>query len=88
MIETIGFLAGTLTTLAFVPQTIKSWRTRSVNDLSLAMLIAFNSGIVLWMVYGVLIGSTPILVANTATIVQSLTLLALKLRSGGGSSRP
>ena len=82
MIEAIGFVAGTLTTLAFIPQTIQSLRTRSVNDLSLAMLIAFNSGIVLWMVYGFLIGSAPILVANTATIVQSLTLLYLKLRAG------
>ena len=64
-----------------MPQTLQSLRTRSVNDLSLAMLIAFNVGIVLWLVYGVAIGALPIIVANLATLVCSSTLLVLKWRS-------
>jgi len=81
VIELLGFLAGTLTTLAFIPQTLQSLRTRSVKDLSLAMLIAFNVGIVLWLVYGVAINAPPIIVTNTATFVCSVTLLVLKWRS-------
>ena len=80
MIEFLGFAAGTLTTLAFVPQMLKSWRTKSVDDLSLAMLVAFNVGLVLWLIYGFAIGALPIIVANTATLGCSLTLLALKVR--------
>ena len=82
MTELLGFLAGTLTTLAFIPQTLKSLRTRSVNDLSLTMLIAFNVGLVLWLAYGLALRALPIIVANFATLCCSLTLLALKLRSG------
>jgi MtN3 and saliva related transmembrane protein len=79
MIELLGFAAGSLTTLAFIPQTLHSLRTRSVNDLSLAMLVAFNAGVALWLAYGILIGAAPIIVANLATLAQSLTLLVLKL---------
>ena len=80
MVEFLGFIAGTLTTLAFIPQTIQSLRTRSVKDFSLAMLMSFNIGIVLWLVYGFAIGAWPIVIANVATLACSLTLLWLKIR--------
>ena len=79
LIQVVGFVAGALTTLAYVPQVIRSWRTRSVNDLSLAMLLALAGGVGLWLVYGLAIGSWPIIIANAVTFVFALVLVALKL---------
>ena len=76
--QTLGFLAGTLTALAFLPQVIKTWRTRSTGDLSVAMLLAQSSGVALWIVYGVAIDSLPIILANTVTLTFTLILLAFK----------
>ena len=53
--DVIGAMAGTLTTLAFLPQVIKTWKTKSAGDLSLAMLLAFTLGVALWLVYGMII---------------------------------
>jgi MtN3 and saliva related transmembrane protein len=78
----IGLLAGTLTTLSFVPQVIKAWRTRSLTDFSLPMLLTFTSGVSLWVVYGVMIGGVPVIVANVVTLALALALLAMKLRFG------
>lgn len=76
----LGLVAGTLTTLAFVPQVIKTWRTRSTHDISLGMFSLFSLGLLLWLVYGMAIGSAPIVVANTVTLVLALTILYFKLR--------
>lgn len=78
--QTIGFVAGFFTTVAFVPQVLKGWRTRSVADLSFAMLIAFNLGVLCWIVYGLLLTSPPIVAANGVTLVLGLTLLGMKIR--------
>lgn len=78
--EYIGFLAGALTTAAFVPQVWKSVRTRSVNDLSIAMLLMFNLGVALWIAYGWVMASMPVIVANVATLLLNVPLLVLKLR--------
>ena len=77
----IGFLAGALTTAAFVPQVWKSWRTRSVDDFSMGMLLFFNLGVALWIVYGWMTAAMPVVVANVVTLALTLTLLVLKLRS-------
>ena len=79
--DLIGAVAGTLTTVAFVPQVIKAWRTQSVADLSIWMLIAFTTGVVLWIVYGVETQSMPVIAANGVTCVLALMLLGMKLRS-------
>jgi len=79
-IDAIGYAAALLTTFAFVPQVMKSWRTQSTNDLSSTMLIVFTAGIVLWLIYGITIGSMPIILANAITLVLSATLVVLKLR--------
>jgi MtN3 and saliva related transmembrane protein len=74
----LGVCAGTLTTLSFVPQALKSWRRRSVADLSLTMLLAFTAGVVCWIVYGVMLNAWPIIIANVVTLVLALALIAMK----------
>lgn len=76
----IGLVAGSLTTAAFLPQVIKTWRSRSAADLSFAMLLIFLSGIALWTWYGISIQSWPIILANAATIVLVVFILAMKWR--------
>ena len=80
MVEWLGVAAGTLTTLSFVPQVVKAWRTKSVEDLSLWMLLAFNGGITLWLTYGILTQKPSIIFANAITLALALTLLGLKLK--------
>ena len=82
LIETIGYAAGALTTLAFVPQVVKSWRSKSVGDLSFVTLSAFTVGVFLWLVYGVALHSTPVIVANGTTLVLGALLVGLKCRYG------
>jgi MtN3 and saliva related transmembrane protein len=76
----VGYIAGTLTTVSFVPQVIKAWRMRETRDLSLAMLVLFGIGILLWTLYGFWTGSLPIIAANMITFVLVLMLLFLKIR--------
>lgn len=81
-LEWTGYLAATLTTLAFVPQAIKTIRTRDTRGISLAMYVVFNIGIVFWFAYGVALGSWPMIVSNAITFAFSGTILAMKLRHG------
>ncbi len=78
--EWLGYPAAVLTTLAFVPQAWKSWRTRDLSGISLPMYALFTLGVALWLVYGLAIGSLPVIVANGLTLVLALVVLALKLR--------
>lgn len=78
----IGLLAACCTTLAYAPQAIKTWRTRSTRDISLGMFSLMVAGIVLWLVYGVLIADLPLILANLVTLALAGTILALKLRHG------
>jgi MtN3 and saliva related transmembrane protein len=79
-VEWIGLAAGALTTLAFVPQVLKIYATRSGRDVSMRTFLIFSAGVVLWLTYGVLIGSLPIVLANIVTLVLALTIIALKIR--------
>jgi MtN3 and saliva related transmembrane protein len=76
----IGTVAGVLTTAAFVPQVWRTWRTKSVADLSLGMLVLFFVGIVGWLIYGVMLGEWPIIASNAVTLVLTAILVGLKLR--------
>ena len=76
----VGYIAGTLTTISFVPQVIKAWKMRETRDLSLAMLVLFGIGILLWTLYGIWTGSLPIIAANVITFFLILILLFLKMR--------
>jgi MtN3 and saliva related transmembrane protein len=80
MVNLLGFAAGTLTTLSFVPQVMKTWRTRRADDLSLGMLLLFLLGVTLWEIYGWSIGATPVILANGVTMVLALVMVVLKLR--------
>lgn len=76
----LGFVAGTLTTLSFLPQVHKALRTKRCDDLSLTMLLAFAGGVSLWMVYGLFLRAAPIIAANAVTLTLVLTLISLKAR--------
>ncbi len=78
--DTLGLLAGTLTTVAFVPQVIKIWKTKHANDISLGMFAIFSGGVLLWLCYGIAIGATPGIVANAITLGLSLTILLFKIK--------
>ena len=77
--EILGMVAGACTTIAFVPQVIKTYRSRSARDLSLGMFSIFTLGVTLWLVYGVVQHELPIILANAATMVMAETLLVFKL---------
>jgi MtN3 and saliva related transmembrane protein len=81
-ITTLGLIAGVLTTLAYLPQVIKTWKTRSAADLSWSMLIILCSGIILWLVYGFYVHDLPILLANIVTFILASIILILKLKYG------
>lgn len=80
--DLIGGLAATLTTVSFVPQAVRIIKTRHTQDISLPMYALFSTGILLWLIYGILIGDAPIVAANIVTLALSLTILILKLRWG------
>lgn len=80
VIEAIGIVAGLLTTLAYVPQVLKVWRSRSARDISLSMFLMMNLGIALWLAYGLLIGSPGLILANGATLCLTVAVLVAKLR--------
>ena len=78
----IGFTAASLTTIAFLPQVIQVWRSRSTRDISLPMLITFIAGITLWLIYGLLVNAAPIYMANAITLGLNLAILRFKLKYG------
>ncbi len=78
----IGFIAAVLTTVAFVPQILKIRRARSAKDVSLGMYAVFTLGVVLWLVYGILIESWPIILANCVTLLLAGVVLAMKVKFG------
>ena len=81
-VTTIGLAAAFCTTVAFLPQVIRTWRTRSTGDLSLGMFLVFTTGIFLWLVYGLYVHDLPLIAANSVTFVLSGTILFFKLRHG------
>jgi len=76
----IGSLAGILTTISFVPQVIKTWRSKSAKDISLAMMLVLATGVFLWFIYGVRTQDAPIIIANVITFILVSTILMLKLK--------
>jgi MtN3 and saliva related transmembrane protein len=81
-IKLLGFAAATCTTLAYAPQFVKVWRTRSTQDISLGMLLVLLFGLVLWLLYGLLSGDAPLVAANATTIVLAGGILWMKLKYG------
>ncbi|HUZ04074.1 MAG TPA: SemiSWEET transporter [Acidobacteriaceae bacterium] len=79
MTETIGTVAAFCTTISFVPQLVRVWRRKSAADISLGMFLFFSLGVLLWLIYGIQIGSRPVTEANAVTLALSLAILGLKL---------
>jgi MtN3 and saliva related transmembrane protein len=80
MADLIGLLAGVLTTIAFVPQLLKIYASKSGKDVSARMFIMFSAGVALWLIYGIMIGSLPVIIANTVTLGLAIAIMALKIR--------
>lgn len=76
----VGAFAAFLTTLAFVPQAIHSYKTRDLSGISLPMYSLFSLGVASWLVYGILIQSWPIIAANTVTLLLACVVLVLKIK--------
>ncbi len=82
----VGFVAGTLTTLAFVPQVIYTYKVKSAGDFSWPMLLTFNCGLFLWFVYGIYLHSWPMILANAITMFLQAFIIAMKLKYRNGNN--
>jgi len=81
-VSMIGSVAGISTTGAFLPQVIRTWRTRSTRDISLSMFLLTVFGLLLWLIYGIAVNDWPLIVADAVSLILAVTILALKLRHG------
>ena len=82
MTDLLGYVAGVLTTLAFLPQAIKAFRTKSTKDISLTMWLMLTTGIFCWLIYGIQLRAGPIIMANAVSFVLVAAVLVLKIRNG------
>ena len=78
----VGYVAGLLCTIAFLPQAWLTFRTRDVSGISLGMYSLFTTGVALWLLYGILLGAWPIVIANAVTLALACGILAMKLKYG------
>ena len=78
--NTLGLIAGALTTVAFIPQVVKIWKSKHTLDISLGMFSILSVGVFLWLLYGIQLGVLPLILANGITLVLSLTILVFKLK--------
>lgn len=79
LVTAVGLLAGTLTTISFVPQVIKTWTSKSTKDISLGMFLSFCLGVLLWIIYGVSVRDLPVIATNLATLILASAILIMKL---------
>ena len=77
--EVFGFASATLSTIAFLPQVVKTWKTRSAKDVSYALLLTFSTGCLCWVIYGYQVEAKPVMIANAFTLALNLTILAMKV---------
>jgi len=80
LVTIIGLLAGSLTTISFLPQVIKTWRSKSAKDISVVMFFSFCVGVFLWLIYGILLQDIPIIISNLITLILASTILFFKFR--------
>jgi MtN3 and saliva related transmembrane protein len=81
-VDALGYLAACLTTFAFVPQAWLTWKQRKAEGVSLSMYCIFVSGLFLWLLYGIALGSKPIIISNIVTLSLACFILGMKLRFG------
>ena len=80
IIKYIGFFAAICTTIAFLPQAIKVYKSKSTKDISLSMFIIFTGGVFSWLIYGIVISDFPLILANATTLILSLFILFYKIK--------
>ncbi len=73
-------LAGSLTTISFIPQVVRIWRTKKADDISTSMFVIFMAGVALWLGYGILLKAWPVIAANAITLALAMVILILKFR--------
>lgn len=78
--ETLGYFAGILTTIAFVPQVLQIYKTKSAKDVSLAMFLMFTFGVFLWLIYGIEANALPVIIVNSITLLLSMVILFFKFK--------
>lgn len=76
----LGLIAGSLTTISFIPQVVRIWRTKKGDDISTSMFVIFIAGVTLWLCYGILLEAWPVIAANAITLVLAMVILVLKFR--------
>ncbi|MBI5234488.1 MAG: SemiSWEET transporter [Deltaproteobacteria bacterium] len=74
----LGLAAGAITTISFIPQVVKTWKTKSTKDISAGMFLMLSVGLVLWIIYGIYIQSLPVILTNVLTLVLVSLMLVLK----------
>ena len=82
MIELLGYFAGILVVGSLLPQTIKSWQTKSTKDISLWRYVIYVAGLILWVIYAIIIQNGPVAVMNSIGLVLALSILFLKIKHG------
>ncbi|MDD2846145.1 MAG: SemiSWEET transporter [Rhodoferax sp.] len=78
--DVIGTVAAILTTISFLPQALHTFRTKDVRGISLGMYSVFTLGVAMWLVYGLLLGAWPVVIANVVTLALASAILVMKLR--------
>lgn len=80
IIDILGYVSATFTTIAFLPQIIKTIRTKSAKDVSMGMFVFFTTGVFLWIIYGALTNTMPLIIANSVIFCLSLIQIILKIK--------
>jgi len=80
LVNILGYVAGTLTTISLLPQVIQTWRTKSAKDISLEMFCILAAGVFLWIIYGIRIMAYPIIICNSVTLVFVAMIILLKVK--------
>ncbi|HET8745575.1 MAG TPA: SemiSWEET transporter [Ramlibacter sp.] len=86
--DVLGYVAATLTTVSFVPQAWRTFRTKDVRGISLKMYTLFTLGVAAWLAYGIVLGEVPMMVANSATLLLAIPVLVMRVRYAGAAARP
>ncbi len=80
VVTILGLIAGALTTISFLPQAIKAFKTKSTKDISLATFVVLSTGIFLWIIYGIYINSIPLIITNIITFILAIAILFFKIK--------
>jgi MtN3 and saliva related transmembrane protein len=83
----LGYAAGTLTTIAFLPQVLHVWQTKRAEDLHIGTLVSFTVGVILWLTYGLLTHQRPVILANVVTLALQVAIIFLKVRYARAARR-